>query len=126
MKEIKDFLKNDRFAAMCGIELLLVKEGYAEAVMPVSEIHMNANGVMQGGALFTLADFTFAAASNSTGPAVGIHADMSFFKPPKGKLVRAVAKKMSQGNRLGGFTAEVRDEDGELIAMFQALSYRKR
>lgn len=42
-----------------------VREGYAKARMQVTEKHLNAGGVCQGGALFTLADLAFAAVANS-------------------------------------------------------------
>ena len=67
MSELKAYFDADRFATGIGIELLEVKEGYARARMEVSERHLNAAGVMQGGAIFTLADYAFAACSNSHG-----------------------------------------------------------
>lgn len=45
MTNIKDFLKNDRFALNAGIELLEVKEGKAKARMVVTKEHLNAGGV---------------------------------------------------------------------------------
>ena len=56
MEKYKEFFKSDRFAANAGVELLEVKPGYAKARMLVTEEHLNAGGVCQGGALFTLAD----------------------------------------------------------------------
>lgn len=35
---MKEFLKNDRFAAMAGVELLEVECGYAKARMPFIEV----------------------------------------------------------------------------------------
>ena len=62
---LKEMLRNDRFAAGAGVELLEVREGYAKARMLVTREHLNAGGVCQGGALFTLADLAFAAVANS-------------------------------------------------------------
>ena len=62
---LKDFFKKDRFAALAGVELLEVKQGYAKACMLVTPEHLNGGGVCQGGALFTLADLACAAAFNS-------------------------------------------------------------
>ena len=60
--EIKDFLnKGDVFAARAGVQLTEVNEGYARAEMVVTEAHLNAGGVCQGGAIFTLADLAIAA-----------------------------------------------------------------
>ena len=79
-KICKKFEK-DLFAKSSGIELSEVLPGYAKAVMKISENHLNAVGVVQGGAIFTLADFAFAVASNSRGKiALAIDAEISFFK----------------------------------------------
>ena len=65
---LKDFLnEKDIFAANAGMELVEVREGYSRAVMTVGKSHLNAGGVCQGGALFTLADLALAAVMNSHG-----------------------------------------------------------
>ena len=55
----------NRFAAMAGVELIAVEQGYAKARMVIASDHLNAVGVCQGGALFTLADLAFAAVANN-------------------------------------------------------------
>lgn len=42
---MKDFLKNDRFAALAGVELLEAEKGYAKARMLITPDHLNAVGV---------------------------------------------------------------------------------
>ena len=65
---LKDFLsQNDRFAANSGCLLKEVREGYARAELVVTSEHLNAGGVCQGGAYFTLADIALAAVMNSRG-----------------------------------------------------------
>ena len=66
MEKYKEFFKADCFAMNAGVELIEVKPGYAKARMLVTPDHLNAGGVCQGGALFTLADLAFAAAANTT------------------------------------------------------------
>ena len=62
---LKDYLNsNDRFAAGCGAQLVEVAPGTATAMMEVTSAHLNAGGVCQGGAIFTLADLVFAALVN--------------------------------------------------------------
>lgn len=64
----KDFLnENDRFAVNAGAMLTEIRDGYARAEMTVTREHLNAGGVCQGGALFTLADLAVAAVMNSHG-----------------------------------------------------------
>ena len=65
MEKFIEFFKADRFAANAGVELMEVTPGYAKARMMVTIEHLNAGGVCQGGALFTLADLAFAAVANS-------------------------------------------------------------
>ena len=58
---LKDFLnQGDRFAANAGARIVEVREGYSRAEMTVTREHLNAGGVCQGGALFTLADIALA------------------------------------------------------------------
>ena len=62
---LKDFLnEGDKFAKYIGIELTEIRPGTAKATMTVTEHHMNAGNICQGGALFTLADLVFAALVN--------------------------------------------------------------
>ena len=62
---IHEFLQGDKFALLAGVELLETGNGYAKARMLIKPEHLNGGGVCQGGAIFTLADLAFAAATNS-------------------------------------------------------------
>jgi len=127
MQWLKEFFKNDRFAAHSGIELVEAGDGKAKAVMQVTEDHLNGVGTVQGGAIFTLADLAFAAAANSHGAvAVAISANISFFKGISSGTLVAEAEEDSLHPKLGSYTIRVRDGDGDLVALFQGMVYRKR
>ena len=67
-EKIRTFLnEEDKFCKYCGIELTVVGDGYAEAVLHVNEDKLNGRGVVQGGAIMTLADFAYAGAVNVSG-----------------------------------------------------------
>jgi acyl-CoA thioesterase len=120
-------LGNDRFAKQCGIELVSVEPGRARTRMSITPEHLNGVGIVQGGAIFTLADFAFAAASNSHGTiAVAINVSISFLKATSSGVLVAEAKETSRNPKLGTYTVEVRDESGELVAVFQGMVYRKK
>lgn len=124
-KICKKFEK-DLFAKSSGIELSEVLPGYAKAVMKITENHLNAVGVVQGGAIFTLADFAFAVASNSRGKiALAIDAEISFFKSVSRGTLTAEAREISLHNKLGTYVIDVSTENGELIAHFKGTVYRK-
>ncbi len=126
MEPLKRFFRNDRFAERSGIELLSVSPGQARAKMTLHPHHLNGYGTVQGGAIFTLADFAFAAASNSHGTvAVAINVSITFIKAAKTGALWAEARELSKNFKLGSYTVEVKDDQGELVALFQGLAYRK-
>jgi acyl-CoA thioesterase len=126
MESLKRFFKNDQFAERANIELLSVSPGQARAKMTLHPYHLNGYGTVQGGAIFTLADFAFAAASNSHGNiAVAVNVSITFMKAGTAGTLWAEAKEVSKNFKLGSYTVEVKDDQGELVALFQGLAYRK-
>lgn len=127
MESMKEFFKNDRFATANGMSLSEVKPGFAIAEMEITERHLNAANVIQGGALFTLADLAFAAAVNAHGQiALAINAEISFFKGVDSGKIFAEAKEVSFHPKLATYSVEIRNEDEELLASFRGTAYRKR
>lgn len=123
--DIIKFFERDRFAHYVGIDLIEVKPGYAVTRLKLSEKHLNGLDIVQGGAIFTLADFAFAAATNSNGLAtVGINSSITNFKSPKGTVITAKAKETSTEKRICGCDVDVFDEDGSLIAKYSGTGYR--
>ncbi len=127
MEKIKNFfIENDKFARECGIELLSVEEGKAVARMNVQKRHHNGVNTAHGGAIFTLADFAFAVAANSYGTvAVAINVSISYLKAHTTGYLYAYARELSKGSKLGSYTVEIKNEAGELIAIFQGMVFRK-
>lgn len=128
MDKVKElFSANDLFAKHNGIELLNVAEGTATVRMQIKPYHFNAAGTVHGGAIFTLADFAFAAASNSHGRiAMGISTSVNFVKAAvKGNLF-AAAVENSINQKLASYTVTVTDDEGSTIAIFQGMVYRKK
>jgi acyl-CoA thioesterase len=124
---IKEYFQRDQFAARSNIELLEVSSGHAKARMTLQPFHWNGLNSAHGGAIFTLADFAFAAASNSHGTvAVAIDANITFMKAAATGTLYAEARELARNFKLGSYAVEVRDEQGDLIAQFQGLAYRKK
>ncbi len=120
------FFEGDKFAERANIELLSVSPGYARAKMTLHPHHQNGYGTVQGGAIFTLADLAFAAASNSHGTvAVAVNVSITFMKAGRSGTLWAEARELSRNFKLGSYTVEVKDDAGEMVALFQGLAYRK-
>ena len=122
----EEFIQKDKFARHTGIDLLEMSPGKAKARMEIREEHKNGMGVAHGGAIFTLADLVFAAASNSHGiPALAINVSISYLKKVTHGILTAEASEVSLNPKLGSYTVEVRDDTEELVAIFQGMVYRK-
>jgi acyl-CoA thioesterase len=120
--------EKDRFARHLGIEILLEGPGYAKVRMPVKEEHLNGLDIVHGGATFALADLAFAVASNSHGKvAVAINANVSYMAAAKkGATLYAEAREKSRNHKLATYEVEVSDDNGELVAVFNGMVYRKK
>ena len=124
--EIKEFFKNDRYAVFSGIELLEVEPGHAKAKMEIKDMHLNAGNVVQGGAIFTLADLAFAAAVNAYGNlAMSIETSIRYFKGVGSGTLFADARLVHLHKKLASFEVRVTNEEDELISLFTATAYRK-
>ena len=127
MDKMKKFFQGDLFARRLGIELVEVTEGGAKAKMPIKDFHFNALGSVQGGAIFSLADFVFEAASNSYGTvAVAINVSISYLRATRGGTLFADATEVSRNPKLASYAINIKDEDGNLVAIFQGMVYRKK
>ncbi len=127
MQAIWDFFKNDRFAQHSGIELLEIAPGRAKARMTITDAHLNGVNVVHGGAIFTLADLAFAAASNSHGTvAVAINASIWFVKAGTQGTLFAEAKEVSRNPKLATYSITITDDAREIVALFEGMVYRKK
>ncbi|MDX9880737.1 MAG: PaaI family thioesterase [Prolixibacteraceae bacterium] len=120
------FFNNDRYAALTGVEILEIAEGYCKAKLEIGEQHLNSANVVQGGAIFTLADLAFAVASNSRGQlALAVNVNISFLKGKSTGTLFATATELNDPKRIGAYDVLVTDENEEIIARFNGLVYRK-
>ncbi len=65
---IKRFFEGDGFVKLAGIEIVEVTAEKAVVKAKITDAHRNANGAVQGGMLYTLADFAFAVLGNHNHP----------------------------------------------------------
>jgi len=127
MEDLKRFVANDRYARHLGIEMLEYSEGKARARMEIRPHHLNSAGTLHGGAIFSLADAVFSAASNSHGTlAVAINVSISYFRAVKSGTLMAGAEEVSLNPKLATYLIRVEDEKGDAIALFQGTVYRKK
>jgi acyl-CoA thioesterase len=123
---IKHYFENDHFAASCGMRLVELRAGFAKTALAIEDRHLNNVGTVQGGAIFTLADFAFGAASKTGGKvAVAVNTSLSFVKAARCGTLYAEATEIARSRKLSTCTVRVTDDAGELIALFQGTAYIK-
>ncbi len=123
---VRRMLRGDRWAAIAGARLVELREGYARVRMRLRPGHLNGVGVAQGGAVFTLADFAFAAASNSHGTvAVALDVSITFARAARAGVLTAEAREEAVSRRVSVCNVRVTDGAGEVVALFRGTAFRK-
>lgn len=127
IEQLSEKISQEPFGRIFGFRLVAIRPGYALVEMDVAERFQNSLGLVHGGAIFSLMDQAFQAASNSHGTvAVALNMNISYFRPPAfGGKLRAEAKEVNLTRRTGTYQIEVKDQDEKLIANCQAMVYRK-
>ncbi len=126
IEKIKKFFKNDRFVDGLGIKIVDAEAGQCECAAQIEEKHLNAGNVVQGGMIFTIADFTFAVAANCAhGNVVSLTNSITYVRPPKGKTLIARAKERSATRRTCLYEVEVTDELNTPVALMNVTGYIK-
>ena len=107
----------DRFAVETGCVIEEAEAGRARCSLAVETRHRNALGTPMGGAVFTLADYAFAVASNFDRDVyVSTSADVHFLTAARGSTLFAEAKEIRCGRRTCLFDVTVTDELGTQVA----------
>ena len=123
-QKAKEFFKNDHFAVGNGIELLEAAQGYAKTRLKVESRHHNGAEVVQGGAIFTLADLAFAVACNTSGKlALGVNMQMSCLKATRSGTLIAEATEISRSRKMSHCEVRIVNEKNELVALFNGTAY---
>lgn len=121
LEEARAFFAGDRFATENGAEIDEIGEHYAICSMKITPHHLNAAGRVMGGAVFMLADFAFAVASNFGHPAdVTTTSQITFLRPSQGKLLYAKSQELRRGRTAVYYETSVTDDTGALIARVTA------
>ena len=115
-----EFVGQDRFAADNGIRLVSCENGVAVTEVEIAERHLNANRVVQGGLIFTLADTAFALLCNSgERRAVSLADTINFLRPGTGTKLTATARFVSSGKTTSCVDVVVTDDRDRAVAKMQ-------
>ena len=121
----RETIASDPYCETLGIELAALGSGTASTELTVSEDLLNFHGTPHGGAVYSLADAAFAAASNADGDtALAMETNISYLDAVEvGDTLTADAERIHQRGRTAAYRVAVTDEDGEPIATFRGRVY---
>lgn len=115
---VRKFFTKDKFVRLAGIEIDAVSEERAVVSANADERHENANGCVQGGMLYTLADFAFAVISNYKHPATvtqGGH--IQYLRPAKIGKLTATAWETERAGHNSVCEVRIVDATGQVVAV---------
>lgn len=127
LQKARDYFKGDVFASTTtGIEIDAAEPGYAKVSLEIEPKHLNALGMVMGGAIFTMADYAFAIASNvGDETVVTINSQISYLGTAKGKRLIAEAKPLKNGRSTCVYNIDVEDDLGTQVASIQVTGFKK-
>ena len=127
IESIKTRFFSDCFATqILGAQIEEVKSGYARCIFTIEPTHLNAVGTVMGGAIFTLADFAFAVASNANQPpTVSLSSQISFLGIAKGTRLIAEARCEKQGRSTCTYLIHLFDDLDTPVALVTVTGFIK-
>jgi acyl-CoA thioesterase len=127
LKWARETFANDRFATeAAGVVIEEAGDKVCRCSMKITPIHKNAAGGVMGGAIFTLADLTFAVAANFGGHmTVSISSNISFIGVCKGDTLLSTAKCIKSGRSTCFYEIEISDDLGNKVAIVTITGFIK-
>ena len=125
IEEAREYFSCDRFATENGITLDELDDSHAVTSLTLGARHRNAFGGVMGGAIFTLADFAFAALTNDRERVtVAQQVSINYLSPTKGEKLIARATFRKDGRSSCVVNVDVTDDTGRDIAQFVGTGFK--
>jgi len=123
---VRAMVASDAFSRWLGIEVTEIAPRRSTCRLTVREEMVNGFGVTHGGIAFSLADSAFAFACNTHGMVtVSIENSITYPAPiAVGDVLTAVAIEDAASGRLSYYSAEVRNQRDEIVALFRGTAFK--
>ena len=130
IEAVRKIFESDRYLQLTDVVIEEIGENYCRCSMEILSKHLNISGVVQGGAIFTLADSAFAVSSNigyiGRGEnllAVSQSASISYLRAVSSGTLYAEGRKIGGGKKMALYRMDVTDEQGNIIATMNGNAY---
>ena len=103
---------------LLGIERALISDESFSVVMNVKAAHLNMQGTVHGGILYTLCDQAVGAyITYKKMKGVGMDGSIHYYRPAKeGDILTATAYERKSGKKVGVYFVELKNQDNKLLA----------
>lgn len=118
--------KRSGFRTLVGYHAVVWKQDYAEIELEIGEQHSNSLGIVHGGVLMTIIDaamghaVTWTPVKGNVRACVTLSMTTSFLEAPRAGRLKAIARLVSNENRIAVCEGEIRDAGGKLLVVAQA------
>ena len=128
LETVRKRFEEDRFATEAlGAVIDSVNDDGAVCSVLLDDKHLNGVGAVMGGAIFTLADFAFAVATNYVeDTTVTQTSQITYLGRPKGEKLIASAKRVRAGRSICFYTVDVKDELGNDVAFVSVTGFNTK
>jgi acyl-CoA thioesterase len=127
---VRGHFRADRYLMLTEVVIEEIGEDFCRCRMEVSQKHFNAAGMVQGGAIYTLADSAFAVSSNighlERGEdlvTISQSATINYLRAVQGGTLYAEGRKIGGGKKMALYRMDVTDEEGRLVATMNGNAY---
>lgn len=123
---IEQAVRKEPFAQALKMELVELAKGHSVVQMIYDPEKMNnIYSLAHGGALYALIDEAFETAGQTDGTvAVALNVNVTYVSSPRpGQRLRAEANRVSRTRKTASYDIKIHDENGDLIALCQALAF---
>ena len=120
LTEAREIFSKDLYATkLTGIVIEEIGDNYAKCSLKLNDNHKNAYGGIMGGAIYTLADFAFAVASNyeKECATVSLVGQATFMSATQGGELFAEARLLKDGKRNSFYEVTVTDDLDKIVAI---------
>ena len=112
------YFSHDGYVKLSGIEIEEITEEKAVVSAKIKPEHLNGNGFVQGGMLYTLADFAFAVLSNYLHPmTVTQGGQIHYLRAAQGSTITATATETARAGRNTVSEVTLRDDKGTVVCI---------
>jgi acyl-CoA thioesterase len=124
--QLRQRIEADSYCETLGIELVSLEPGAARTRLEITDELTNFHGTPHGGAIYSLADAAFAAASNSRGDtAVALETNVSYLEAVDvGTELTATATETHDSRRTAEYEVLIVDDAGDRVATFRGRVYK--